>query len=443
LPGVYGTLGNAADKNVPGSRRDPVSWTDKSGNFWLFGGFGFDSTGHCAELNDLWEFNPSTLNWTWMGGSSAPPYFEAGVYGTRGKFAPANIPGSRELGVGWTDNKGNLWLFGGFGFDSTGESGYFNDLWVFDVSTHEWAWVAGSNGLNQIGAYGLMHVPHAGNTPGGRWGAAGWTDRSVNLWLFGGDGYDATGANGMFNDLWEFNTATMEWTWMGGSHIVNRGGKYGKFGAPGVNNIPGSREGHMAWVDKKGHFWLFGGLGFSQTDGPAGMMNDLWEFDPSLREWTWVSGDKFLGTFFSQRGWGQAGVYGWLGVPDPGNHPGSRTNAAAWTDADGNLWLFGGGGFDLAGSMGPLDDLWEFSFSTRLWAWMGGRETASYGVPTDGTYGHFRVPGPANVPGGRTPAARWTDRRGNLWVFGGGGYDAVGDNDLLNDLWEYRVPHQR
>jgi hypothetical protein len=48
LPGVYGTLGNAADKNVPGSRRDPVSWTDKSGNFWLFGGFGFDSTGHCA-----------------------------------------------------------------------------------------------------------------------------------------------------------------------------------------------------------------------------------------------------------------------------------------------------------------------------------------------------------------------------------------------------------
>jgi hypothetical protein len=92
--------------------------------------------------------------------------------------------------------------------------------------------------------------------------------------------------------------------------------------------------------------------------------------------------------------------------------------------------------------VGALNDLWEFSLSTRLWAWMGGRETAPYGVPTDGIYGHFRVPGPANVPGGRTPAARWTDRQGNLWLFGGGGYDAVGNNDLLNDLWKYQVPYR-
>jgi N-acetylneuraminic acid mutarotase len=443
LPGVYGTLGNAADTNVPGSRRRPVSWTDKRGNFWLFGGFGFDSTGHCAELNDLWEFNPSTLKWTWMGGSSAPPYFEAGVYGTRGKFAPENIPGSRDSGVGWTDKNGNLWLFGGVGFDSNGNYGYFNDLWEFDISTRQWAWVAGSNVLNQIGAYGLMHVPHTGNTPGGRWGAVSWTDRSGNLWLFGGDGYDATGANGVFNDLWVFNTSTMEWAWMGGSHIVNRGGKYGKLGLPSVNNIPGSREGNAVWVDKKGNFWLFGGFGFTQSDGPGGMMNDLWEFDPSTQEWTWVSGDNFLGTFVSQSGWGQAGVYGWLGVPDPGNNPGSRINSATWTDADGNLWLLGGGGFDSAGGEGAMNDLWEFALSTRLWAWMGGRETVPYGVPTDGIYGNFRVPSPANVPGGRTPAARWTDRQGNLWLFGGGGYDAVGNDDLLNDMWEYRAPSGR
>jgi N-acetylneuraminic acid mutarotase len=193
-----------------------------------------------------------------MGGSSAPPYFEAGCTGRGGSSPTANIPGNRDSGVGWTDKNGNLWLFGGVGFDSTGKYGYFNDLWEFDVSTHQWAWVAGSNVLNQIGAYGLMHVPHSGNTPGGRWGAVSWTDRSGNLWLFGGDGYDATGANGMFNDLWAFNTATMEWAWMGGSHIVNRGGKYGKLVHPAQQHR--GREKVMSSGSTRRNFWLFEAL---------------------------------------------------------------------------------------------------------------------------------------------------------------------------------------
>ena len=68
-PGVYGTLGTPAAGNVPGGRWDASSWTDSSGNLWLFGGDGV----RCqrvwnADLNDLWEFNPSTNEWTWMGG---------------------------------------------------------------------------------------------------------------------------------------------------------------------------------------------------------------------------------------------------------------------------------------------------------------------------------------------------------------------------------------
>jgi len=30
-----------------------------------------------------------------------------------GTFAAANMPGSREYGVTWTDKHGHLWLFGG------------------------------------------------------------------------------------------------------------------------------------------------------------------------------------------------------------------------------------------------------------------------------------------------------------------------------------------
>ena len=48
------------------------------------------------------------------------------VYGTRGVADPANKPGARSSAVSWTDAKGNLWLFGGYGGGL-----YLNDLWMF------------------------------------------------------------------------------------------------------------------------------------------------------------------------------------------------------------------------------------------------------------------------------------------------------------------------
>ena len=72
-PGVYGTLGIAAAGNNPGGRAAASNWTDQNGNLWLFGGNGMDSVGTGGYLNDLWEFTPSTGQWTWMAGSSTVP----------------------------------------------------------------------------------------------------------------------------------------------------------------------------------------------------------------------------------------------------------------------------------------------------------------------------------------------------------------------------------
>ena len=55
--GVYGTLGTPASANIPGGRYGSVSWIDASGNFWLFGGNGIDSTGTLGYLNDLWDIS--------------------------------------------------------------------------------------------------------------------------------------------------------------------------------------------------------------------------------------------------------------------------------------------------------------------------------------------------------------------------------------------------
>src|ERR1039458_201658 len=71
LPGgVYGTLGTAAAGNLPGSRRSAASWTENSGHLWLFGGDGLDAGGSQGYLNDVWEFDTSSVEWIWMGGSN-------------------------------------------------------------------------------------------------------------------------------------------------------------------------------------------------------------------------------------------------------------------------------------------------------------------------------------------------------------------------------------
>ena len=49
-----------------------------------------------------------------------------GTYGTLGTPAAANTPGTRSGFATWTDNEGNLWLFGG-----NAGSGYMNDLWEY------------------------------------------------------------------------------------------------------------------------------------------------------------------------------------------------------------------------------------------------------------------------------------------------------------------------
>jgi hypothetical protein len=47
-------------EETPGARDNPISWTDTSGNVWLFGGFGFGaSSSQGGDLNDLWWLQSS------------------------------------------------------------------------------------------------------------------------------------------------------------------------------------------------------------------------------------------------------------------------------------------------------------------------------------------------------------------------------------------------
>jgi N-acetylneuraminic acid mutarotase len=451
-PGVYGTPGEPAAGNVPGGRQGAVTWTDQSGNLWLFGGTGFDVNGNQGDLNDLWEFNPSSNEWAWMGGSKTEG--QTGVYGTLGTPAAGNIPGGRSLAVSWTDNSGHFWLFGGQGYSTSARSIFLNDVWEFNPSTKEWAWMGGSNTVScalpspdycgQSGTYGTLGTPAAANIPGGRYSATAATDSRGNFWLFGGYGYGAGGACCYLSDLWEFSPSTNQWTWMSGDSGGVGAGVYGTLGTPAVGNMPGSRYYANSWIDDSSHLWLLGGYGFDST-GTGGYLDDLWEFNFSTHEWTWMEGGK-TATCWAGESCPQTAVYGTLGVPASGNLPGDRSGASSWIDGSGNLWLFGSLIWHSNGSgsyiFNYLNDLWEFNPSTNEWAWMSGSST----VPCNpngqcgqrGVYGTLGTSAAADAPGGRYFASSWTDSIGNLWLFGGFGYDSNGFQGNLNDLWKYQ-----
>jgi hypothetical protein len=372
---------------VPGARLGAATWTDLSGNFWLFGG----SDTH-SFFNDLWKYNTTGLNpgnYTTTEGQWAQ--FGVGGSDQKGIYSGGTpVPGSRTNAVTWTDASGNLWLFGGYGYDSLATLGYLNDLWEYKSGA--WIFVSGgtTNLANQNGNYGAQGTPATTNMPGGRQEAVGWADKNGNLWLFGGEGDDSVGTmNGILNDLWVYNITANEWTFVAGSKTANQTGAYpalpvtgpvstteaaGTCGLAGgdaalscqavslTGALPGSRWGASGWIDGAGNLWLFGGWGLDSTGTNGnGALNDMWVYTPSatasqLGTWAWVKGSN-TGS--------QNGIYGNEVIPFLTFEqwiPGGRSNSIHWVDGNNQLWLFGGAGYDTTSTTGNgyLNDMWRY-----------------------------------------------------------------------------------
>jgi hypothetical protein len=263
-PATYGTQGTPAAANVPGARENSVVGIGTGGSVWVFGGYGQTTLSTWGRLNDLWNWDGA--QWTWVSGSST--HNAAGVYGTRGVAAPANVPGARLGAAGYVDGSGHFWIFGGFGIDSTGAAGALDDVWKFDGA--QWTWVAGSTTASASPSYGTQGVPAASNTPGARMTMGQAVDGAGRLWIFGGGGLYT-------NDLWRWDGTA--WTWMAGSTQVGPTATYGTRGVPDPANIPGGREGCGMWIDAAGNVWILGGLGKTAVNG-LGLLNDLWRYAP-------------------------------------------------------------------------------------------------------------------------------------------------------------------
>lgn len=122
--------------NVPGGRVNAASWTDSSGNLWLFGGLGVHHSNPLSNtsphlLSDMWRFGMDNQCWELISGGESPE--AAGSYGELGKAAETNFPGARTEMMAWAGEDNLLYMFGGLGLDERHFGGFMNDLWVAKI----------------------------------------------------------------------------------------------------------------------------------------------------------------------------------------------------------------------------------------------------------------------------------------------------------------------
>jgi N-acetylneuraminic acid mutarotase len=415
--GIYSSITYWPYNPNPGARSQPACWTDTEGNLWLFGGWGYDASGQVGSLNDLWQYSNSH-RWTWMNGDKFINVYAA--YGTKGVANGNNTPGGRYGSVTWVDNDGNLWLFGGRRSGEPLNSHHLlNDLWKYSIATNEWTWVNGDSAVDQVGKYGTMGVADDTNQPGGRESAVAWKDTQGNLWLFGGLAFGIyRDYPGIINDLWKYDILTNQWTWMKGNDLqAYIPGVYGVREVEDAANTPGPRLGSAGWADNNGYLWLWGGLGMSESPGAGGLLNDLWKYNTTTGNWTWIQGSKTINQHNS----------GAKGIADDLNSPSGRQYPFNWIDQEGNLWIYSG--FSTAPNEPSYNpsDLWRYQPRTNQWTWMKGDTTLGLG----GLYNVGGVPNFIGRPGGRYQGGSWATPNGGLWLFGGTDYI----RGMLNDLW--------
>jgi hypothetical protein len=460
--------------SYPGGRDFAATWTDNTSAHrkWLYGGNGFPYPSPLGKqapgfLNDLWVYDDTlgtSSGWIpanlpiFTNSASSPQVFQVRPDPLEAEDVPTtnSTPGSRWGSSSWTDKTtGQLFLFGGQGVDSTGGQSLLNDVWECTpgasvdstgagTASCPWVLVSGPITGNTTGAYGTQNSP--GGTPGGRWAAATTTDASGNFWLFGGQGVDSAGTIGFLNDLWMYNPGSNQWTWMGPStsNVANQNGSYGTINTPTGTTAPGGRQNAVLWADSHGNLWLFGGSGLDSVGTgnagppPAGaILNDLWEFNITTKQWVWVSGNNLAN---------QTGTYGTQAIsnsstPSTGAVPGSRWGSVGWIDANNNLWFFGGWGYGTTTTdpTGFMSDIWEYQQSTQQWLWWKGISNADQNsqIPQVAQGG---LPFVNTIVGARRGVALWQqDSNGYVWMFGGEGYDTSqgAPPGYLDDLWTY------
>jgi hypothetical protein len=376
LTGNYGTKGVSTPSNLPPGRYHPAFWKDLNGNFWMFG------MSHSPNIADMWMYNPTINEWTWMSGSNTAA--GTGNYGTKGIPSVNNYPPNRGFGAScWTDSAGDLWMYGGWIS--------IPDLWRYNVTTNEWTWMDGgpSTPTRNIN-YGIKYVPSPSNFPGTR-------GECKSNWVHNNELILSTG------DVWTYSIANNEWTWIGGDSVTSIANK-GTIGVPSPTVRPSWGPSYTKWKYKDKVFF-FGGLA----------KQDVWSFNLTTKLFTCELNPLSSSIIAPPRNC----------LHTTGYFPGHRTenHTIQSSECNRSYWTYGGG---------VAADLWLYYMDSNYWI------RVSNG-PMTGNWGIKGISNPTNHPKSKIGFGIWNDNLGNLYLFGGFNNWQVSPTSYYpgNDMWKF------
>lgn len=317
----------------------------------LFGGRSAAGTNY----DDTWEWDPTAGSWTKLTITGAHP------------------SGRGQLGMVYEESTKKVLLFGGGLAKPVAEltgnpnpdpapiSASLDDTWEFDPAQGTWASLSPTSKPSVRHDFGMV-----------------WDSSRNKVVLFGGLQVDIAGATGVpKRDTWEWDPVQATWTELSGSA-----------------NKPSQRFGHsLAFDDNRKKMVLFGGVDMASK----GLINDLWEWDPTTADWT----IRLAGT--------EAGV------------PTGRSYASLIADATRSRLVMLGGVVALTSNNDngtPVaNQVWEMD--------PAGPTFTEKTVPQDGPKGRWR------------PAMAYDPDADKIYMFGGAVDNGQGGTTPDNDLWEW------
>ncbi len=541
--GSYGEMGIESSSNYPPSRKNAATWVDDEGNLWFFGGQVATSVHpegwvlQTTNTNEVWKYNPQTNLWTWVKGDFTTTENNPNV----GVEDILNMPvptGSFKAAY-WIDENDHLWYYytrrlweynpqtniwilrkkqnsgevvipdeidifsGNYDPNTDGTVNYTsltsNQTWIYDGEFYLWNyrsfWKFNPN-LNEwsmlnrmdanVNTFERKVVLDANKTefthPGSLYAYnAKWNDSQGNLWYYHKYGLGYNNTQTETRDIWKYDVSTLKWQFIRSFEFDfnSTNPNYGELGIEEYFNYPGRRDWVSSWADDEDNLWLYGGhISYNNYK------SDLWKFNTQTRNWIWMDGSASNNEIPN---------YGIPNEYSEENTPGGRGHAVSWKDAQGNFYLFSGFGYVSQGDQVELNDVWKYSLSEGMWAWLkgsnndempehsigigledennqpiGGRQYTSWNdndgflwvITSNGglwkfnnenwiqmtenselSYGLIGVYNENNSPGIRHNASTWVEENGSLLLFGGSEdfYFGPDENYFYNDIWRFDI----
>ena len=322
-------------KDGPGNRfQHALSYDPIGREIYLFGGE-YNNTG----LGDFWRYSIIGDIWCCISEGGVPEK----------RCHPSMV---------YDNATGEVYMFGGVSEDWHDDYINYNDLWKYNVYTQSWTKIDTNEGPSPRYAHTMVMDP---------------IERCI--YLYGGAYSFWKDPYGYFtyykNDFWKFFIENNTWV------LINESAE---------PSLYSGRSGASLIYDYTSNsLYLFGGNSYGD------MLNDIWRYDITEREWNPVQNTSLNGT-----------------VPEPRHNHGY-----AFSETTRQLYIYGG----MADKDVVLGDFWVFSVPENIWTKL------------------------SNVSNGnRSCCSMATQPTANKILLLGGYYvNQTGEDVIRGDFWEYDI----